>query len=562
MRDWSTACPEWREWIVARRSLIPFAPLFDKEAREASKILQSLRIVDAPGQPTFKQAARPWLLSFTQAIFGAYNPDSGQRMITEFFMLISKKNTKSTSAAAIMLTALIRNWRHSAEFLILAPTVEVANNSFLPARDAVKADDELRDLMQVQEHYRTITHRITGATLKVVAADNEAVSGKKATGIFIDELWLFGKRAGADAMLREATGGLASRPEGFVVYASTQSDEPPAGVFRQKLDYARRVRDGEIEDKQFLPIIYEYPEQMIKEKKHFDPKYFYITNPNLGASVSEAFLLRELKKAQDAGPDALVTFASKHLNLEIGVSLRADRWAGTDYWEVQAQAGLTLDRVIEAADVLIVGIDGGGLDDMLGLAVLGRADGKWLLWSHAWLHPIALERRKSEAPRYLDFQRAGDLTICDAIGDDVEQVTEIVQRCEQSGKLDKVGVDPVGVGAIVDSLESIGIDISRIVGVSQGWKLSGAIKTTERRLAEGELVHGGTDLMSWCAGNAKVEPRGNAITITKAAAGWAKIDPLMALFNAVALMSMNPEPRGYAAYMDWIHGKVAEEVEA
>ncbi len=56
-------------------------------------------------------------------------------------------------------------------------------------------------------------------------------------------------------------------------------------------------------------------------------------------------------------------------------------------------------------------------------------------------------------------------------------------------------------------------------------------------------MHGGQPLMAWCVGNARVEPRGNAILITKQASGRGKIDPLMALFNAVSLMSLNPEPK-------------------
>jgi phage terminase large subunit-like protein len=272
--SWNTSCPDWEKRIVAGESLIPFAPLYREESEDSLEVFKSLRVADVAGSPTMGELSRPWVLDFVGHVFGSYDNETGRRMIQEYFLLISKKNTKSTTAAGIMLTALLRNWRESAEFLILAPTIEIANNSFFPARDMVRKDGELSDLLHVQDHYRTITHRLTGATLKVVAADNETVGGKKATGVLIDELWLFGKRANAENMLREATGGLAARPEGFTIFLSTQSDEPPSGVFSQKLMYARGVRDGRIKDNKFLPVLYEFPEKMLENNQHRERKNF------------------------------------------------------------------------------------------------------------------------------------------------------------------------------------------------------------------------------------------------------------------------------------------------
>lgn len=552
--QWTTACPDWESRIEAGKSLVTLKPIFQDQADDALDVFCNLRMVDATGSPLMGETCRPWVLDLVAALFGAYDESTGRRLVTNYFLMVSKKNGKSTIAAGIMLTALILNARPSGEFIILAPTKEAADNAYKPIRDMIKADDELEARFHEQEHIRTITDRLNKATLKVVAADSATVTGKKAIGVFIDELHEFGKQAKAAAMLTEATGGLASRPEGFVFYCTTQSNEPPAGVFKAKLNYARSVRDGRIEDKRFLPVIYEFPQHMLDKGMHRDLSNAYITNPNWGLSVDEQVIAQKYQEAQAEGENAVRDFLAKHLNVEIGLALRSDRWAGADFWE-DAVEPCTFDQMIERCEVIDLGIDGGGLDDLLGAYAVGREKdtNRKLGWGHAWAHPSVLERRKEIAPALQDFAKAGHLTLVKRVGDDVDELADIAEQIHEAGLLDKIGCDPVGLGAILDKLEERGIPNDKIVGISQGWKLGGAIKTAERWLAEGSFAPAAQPMMAWCVGNARVEPRANSILITKQASGSAKIDPLMALFNAVTLMALNP-PAATKKYQMFVLG--------
>ncbi|MGC1300919.1 MAG: terminase large subunit, partial [Caulobacteraceae bacterium] len=574
----STACVDWQARIAERRSLIP-APIFVDEAEEALKVFKSLRIVDVQGKPTFGEACEEWVFDFVRAVFGAYDAATGRRLIREFFLLISKKNMKSTLAAGIMITALIRNWRHSGELLILAPTKEVADNAFGPAKDMVAEDEELRALLHVQEHIRTVTHRITKAVLKVVAADSDVVSGKKAAFVLIDELWIFGKRAAADAMLREATGGLVARPEGFVIYLSTQSDEPPAGVFRAKLQYFRSVRDGKVDDPRSLPVLFEFPEHMLKSGAHLRPENFYITNPNLGRSVDIDWLIDELRKLPPSGNGRQV-FLAKHLNVEPGMASRSDSWAGAEFWKRRADKQIALADIIARCEVIVVGLDGGGLDDLYGMTVLGRetteievaaaaapeeaqeaVNGRkrikrWLSWSHAWAHRIVLDRRQIIESKLLDFEAAGDLTILDdgaminGWPADIAEMVSIVRQIRDAGLLCCVAADPAGLGEMIDALDEINVTTDNresgfdyVIGAPQGYAMMNALKTAERKLANGTLLHADQPMMDWCVANLKIEATATAIRATKQNAGDAKIDPAMALFDAVTVMATNPEAR-------------------
>ena len=99
---WTTALPDWESRIVNGESLVSCEPLFKQSADIALNVFKQLVLVDVLGKPTIGEVTRQWVYDFVGAVFGAYDPNSKKRLIKEFFLLISKKNTKSTLAAGIM----------------------------------------------------------------------------------------------------------------------------------------------------------------------------------------------------------------------------------------------------------------------------------------------------------------------------------------------------------------------------------------------------------------------------------------------------------------------------
>lgn len=543
-RDWSTACPDWKDRIVNRRPLIPELPLFDEEAERALRVFKRLRVPDIPGEPTYGEVCDEWVFGLVRAIFGSFDVKTRRRMIREFFLLVPKKNGKSSIAAAIIVTAAILNIRPSAELLLIAPTKKIAEIAFSQALGIIKLDPELVKIFHPQTHQKTITHRVSQAVIVIKAAEADVITGSKATFILIDELHVFSLKPKAAGLMTEIRGSLAARPDGFLLIITTQSKDPPAGVFKSELNIARQVRDGKMK-RSLLPVLYELPFEVANDNGWRNPATWGLVNPNLNRSVDEAFLLDELTAAEEKGLSDLLLFASQHLNVEVGQSLGG--WRGSHFWKQQAMPELVdLDVLLDLSEVVTIGIDGGGLDDLFGLAVVGRHKDTqhWLCWNHAWCQRDVLSIRKDIAANLTDAEKVGDLTFCDDATTDIVGVAEICKRVADRGLLPEkygIGLDPMGVAALVDELARLGIGGDLVTGVSQGFRLSSAVWGLERKLKDGTFWHADQVLMTFCVGNARAEQRGNAVLITKETAGKAKIDPLIATFNAIKLMEIGPQ---------------------
>lgn len=564
---WSLACPDWEFRIRSGLSLIPSLPLNQQAANKAVAIFDRLQLADVPGTPAMATACGPWFRDIVRNLFGSLDPVTGHRHIREVFTLVPKKSSKTSYSALLMLTALLMNERPRGKFLLVAPTQLITEIAWSQIAGAIALDPFLSDILWVRDHKKLIEHtgnsnnipsqkkygliQGTGATLEVMSFEPGVLTGQKAAGILMDELHVTANMSKASSAIGQLRGGLISQPEGFMFFITTQSEKTPAGVYLRELTRAREVRDGK-RPGALLPVLYEFPRAIAEDKDAWkDPAVWPMVMPNLGRSITLDRLVDEHNDALRSGDEEYRRWCSQHLNIEIGLALGSDSWAGGEFWlneHLIDERLADLEVLLRRSEVVAVGADGGGLDDLFGLAVLGRerGTGNWLLWSHAWAHKIVLTRRKEIAPKLRDLEAAGCLTLVDLPGQDVQHVAEIIMDIERRGLLSQVGVDPWGINALVSALTGpdYGMDIERISAIAQGWKLVGAIKTTERKLAGGELIHSGSPLMIWAVENAKVEVKGNNISITKQVSGTAKIDPLVALFNAVAVMSQNPEAVG------------------
>ncbi len=557
---WSTAVRDWKDRIRAGKSLVPELPLDRSRADRALRIFKCLRVPDIEGTPTYGEVCGPWVFDLVLAIFGAFDPITSQRMIREYFVLIPKKNGKSSIAAAIIVTALILNERPNAEALLIAPTQKIAEISFTQAAGIIRLSSTpsgtpLGSLFTVHTHIKTIRYlsQDVPSEMTIKAADADVITGSKASIVLIDETHVFASHRQAEGIFVEIRGGL-SHPQnrGFLLQITTQSKTPPHGVFKSELRQARAVRDGDLKAS-MLPILYELPPEMAAKDGWKDPETWPLVNPHMGRSVDAGFLADQLAKAEENGDGAIALFASQHLNVEVGQSLFGDAWAGARDWAKCGDSSLTLDQLLAQSEVVTVGVDWGGADDLASLVVLGRraTDKAWLHWSRSWARPSVFEARKGIAAQLRDFERDGDLVVVQTGEEQAAQAAEICAAIATSGKASEAaafGLDSAGVALLVDALAGVGLTEPQVVAVSQGWKLQAAISTLPLKLEERRMLHAAQPIMAWAVGNAKQELKGSNYTVTKQAAGAAKIDPLMATFNAAMLMFLNPAAQGLSVY--------------
>lgn len=556
---WDLSCPDWETRIREGRSLLPTMPLIESEAAMGLAFYDEMRLPDVAGHPRLGDASGEWYRDLVRTVFGSWDPVIRHRYIRDFFALVPKGSSKTTYSAALMLVAMLMNFRPRATALFLGETQAVADRAFEQAVGMIEETPVLRQRFTPRDYDKTIEDMVTKSEIMIASFDLKILTGAMSLiFVLLDELHLLGKRAYTSRALRQIRGGLDKTEEGVLVITTTQSDEAPAGAFKSELKFVRNVRDGLYRGKVMrptLPLLYELPRDIATltreerkrgvEPRWMNPVHWPMVMPNIGRPITVSSMLADLTTEREKGEDAVRVWASQHLNIEIGTGTNDDGWSGADEWDAQVDETLDLKSLLERSEVVTIGVDGGGRDDLLGLAVIGRekVTRNWLSWGYGWADPIVLQRRKDIAVQLDDFVKEESFKVLDiaAAHNDLSNIVKCVVESGLLPEKNAVGIDPNRAAALFEALFAAGVADEMIRRLLQGPALAPAVYGIDMKLADRTFFHADQALMSWVVGNAKVEQRGNADMITKQVAGRAKIDPLIALLQAGILMSWNPE---------------------
>ncbi|MCA1368083.1 terminase large subunit [Bradyrhizobium sp. BRP14] len=546
------ACPDWWDRIQAGQTPMADVPLNQEKAAKAVAFFNRLRLPDVPGNPPLSEACGEWFRDILCAFLASEDPETARRLVWELLCMVPKKNSKTTYVAALGLTALYMEEAPNRQMLIVAPSQNISERCFEQAQGMIRIDQRLDAIFKVQDHLKCITRNKTGTQLNVKTFDTSIVTGEIPILTIIDELHELGKKAKAAAVMQQIRGGGITKQRGQVLMITTQLDEPPAGIWRTELDKARKIRDGKGGASPImLPVLYEYPLEKQRDQEYWrNPENWDLVLPNMGLSIDRQAIIDDFENNGTVNKESEQIWASQHLNIEIGVGLGGDGWSGAPHWSSCVDDDLTgLDALLKRSEVCTIGIDWGGADDLAALYVIGReaTTKRWLGWGKAWARPTVFEQRKGIAQRLRQFEQDEDLIISASGEEQAASAAEICRRIADTGLLPEaagIGLDSAGVALLLDALEVAGLEQPLVQAVAQGWKLQTAISSVPLKLEDRRFLHGDQAIMAWCVGNAKQTLKGSNYVVTKEVSGAAKIDLLMALFNAAMLMFQNPEASG------------------
>ena len=278
----------------------------ESKAQKACNFIETLPHVK--GRWAGKREAiklEPWQQFVVCNIFGWYGAD-GNRRFSRAFLLVSRKNAKSTLAAGIGLYCFVCDDEFGSEVYSGATSEKQAWEVFRPAKQMVERTDALREHFDISVNAKSLTVLSDGSRF-------EPLIGKPGDGgspslAIVDEY----HEHDSDDLYQTMETGQGARENPLMLVISTAGSNLSGPCHEMQRD-AERVLESQIQDDALFAIVY----CADKEDSWDSDDALYKANPNIDVSVSSTFLKTQRELAKRSAIKQ-AHFRTKHLNEWVG----------------------------------------------------------------------------------------------------------------------------------------------------------------------------------------------------------------------------------------------------
>lgn len=466
------------------------------EAHKRIKFMQTLCLQSK--QPYYMKPVKlmPWQLAFWEALYSFKMSDTGLRRFTEALLEVARKNGKSTMFAADGNTDL---------FIGEGGTdICCASNDDRQAKLIWREIAGMRARLDPKKsitgyNLTEIRNDLKNITVFRLSSKTQNKDGFNISKTYLDESHDI-KEENAQSEVAEACWrGMSSKDEPLFLNCTTQGFNRDC-YLDKKIETAKGVISGEIDDIHFMPWLYE---QDSEAEIWQNPASWEKSNPAIRYGVKKtAKLERDIETAKrDKG--TRIHLLCKDFNIPQNT---AEAWLMQEDFDY-IQEIKTLEDF--RGCFCLAAVDLAETTDLTNakLLFMREGDNKKYVFSHYWLPESKLSNSddKNAGANYKEWIKQGHMTVCEGTDNDLTVVADWLFGLKKKYgiKIVKCGYDVKFAKEFLKRMEYYGIETELIQQTSS--VMSSPMKWVEADLKAQVINYGLNPVDKWCLGNASIQ---------------------------------------------------------
>lgn len=433
----------------------------------------------------------PWQKAWWEAVYSFKMADTSKRRFTEGLLEIARKNGKSTMFAADGIFDLFLGEGGS--------DICCASND---DRQAKLIWSEIAGMRQRLDPRKALTgqnltlirNERKNITVFRLSSKTQNKDGFNISKTYLDESHDISEENGQSEIAEACWRGMSSKEEPLFLNCTTQGFNRDC-YLDHKIQYAKKVISGEIDDPHFIAFLYE---QDSEQEIWQDESSWEKSNPSIRYGVKKVAKLRRDVEAAKHDKATRIHLLTKDFDIP---QSNAQSWLMLEDYDYP-QAAFDLEAFRGAA--VLGSVDLAATTDLASAKILlMRPDDKTkYVFGHYWIPESKLESSddKEAGANYAEWAKAGLMTIHEGNEIDISKIADWFYGLYKAYGLRpyKIGYDQRYSKDFLSRCDDYGFETEML---AQGRALSNAMKLVEADLKSRVINFGGSDVDKWCLSN-------------------------------------------------------------